>query len=82
MSPVGFVSVIDFLVSPALHTAHYSVGFLKILLFFFFPKYFQIPGFGSQWDCSESSPCQKPSRPWTGRSPPQSMLPVSIQDKK
>ena len=43
MSPVCFVSVKDFLVSPALNTAHDSVGFfLKFCCFF--SKYFQILG--------------------------------------
>ena len=44
MSPVCFVSVIDFLMSPALDIAHDGAGFLSFFFFFFFSKYFQIPG--------------------------------------
>ena len=43
MSPVCSVSVIDFLVSPALDTAHDGVGFF-LKFYCFFSKYFQIRG--------------------------------------
>ena len=42
MSSVCFVSVIDFLMYPALDTAHDGAVFIFFL--FFFGSYFEIPG--------------------------------------
>ena len=42
MSPVCFVSIINFLMSPAIDTANDGAG--GVFLFFVFSKYFQISG--------------------------------------